>query len=113
MAFTLKFTGIRWDTGIPAAITIPGEIPGGGVSTSDPRFREISEDIGYQDFYAVLTPEEALEITHGGYEQLVEYWMKQTPECRAAADLKAMRAAIRSSHIVVANIMEWETGLGD
>jgi hypothetical protein len=113
MAFTLKFTGIKWDTGIATAITIPGDIPRGEASTRDPRFREIPEDAGYQDFYAVLTPEEALEITHDGYEQLVEYWMKQNPECRAAADLGAMRTAIKSSDIVVANIMEWETGLGD
>lgn len=112
MAFSLRLTGIRWKDGIATAITIPGDVPGARVNTQDPRFRELSEDAGYLDYYALLSKEEALQIVQGG-EWLVDGWMKCNASSTARADYEAMQRAIQESDLVIAHNYEWESGLGD
>ena len=110
MAFSLRLTGVKWEDGVATAITIPGDVPGGAMNRPDPRFRELSEDAGYLDYYAVLRKEEALQIVKAG-EWLVESWMKLDASSPARANHEAMLKAIQESDLVIAHNYEWESGL--
>jgi hypothetical protein len=112
MAFSLRLTGIKWQDGVATAITFPGDVPGGGIDRQDARFRDISEDAGYLDYYAVLSQDEALQIVKDR-EWLVESWMKYDARSPARAVYEAMINAIRESDLVIAHDYEWESGLGD
>ena len=112
MAFSLRLTGIKWKDGVATAITVPGDVPGGGIDRQDPRFRELSEDAGYLDNYAVLSRDEALQIVRDR-EWLVESWMKYDVSGTARSNYEAMQRAIQESDLVIAHNYEWESGLGD
>jgi hypothetical protein len=113
MAFSLKFIGINWRRGEYSIRRIPAEI---GISVStvfdDPRFREISNDApGYRDFYAVLSPAEALEIARPYYEKLVEALRPSGKQSLDEKEFQEIETAVRKVDIVVAHVFEWESGL--
>jgi hypothetical protein len=112
MVSAVRLTGLKWDDGAVAAITIADGVPGARIDDRDPRFRTLPENAGYPDCYAVLSKDEAMAIVKSG-EWLVETWMKADPGSSARSRYEAMLVAIEESNLVVAQNYEWESGLVD
>ena len=112
MAFSLRLTGMKWNNGGSTVVPIPNDVPGGGAKASDSRFRQISQNHGYLDYFAVLSRDEALQLVQER-QPLVESWMRLDPQSPARSRYEATLDAIRESDVVIANCYEWESGFGD
>ena len=111
MALSLRFIGVIERNGQCTAEPIPGQIGVGHGFARDPWFREIPLNDGYADYFAVLTPEEALKIARPWYESLAASWKSVGKESAARAELEQIEARLANAAGVIAHIFEWESGL--
>jgi hypothetical protein len=84
-------------------------VPWGGGIRNDPRFRMIPVDPTgtYQDYGAVLTTREALEINAPFLTNTLQHWREK------AELLQDLLTNKSPGGLVVVSVYEWESGLSD
>lgn len=105
MAFSVEISGLTFDGKYPAWKM---EVPwwDGLKLRDDQRFRDVSQDLGYYDYEAILIAKEARELAEK-YRPKAMLWMEKSVE-----DLDQKLAAINGpNERVRVFVFEWESGL--
>jgi hypothetical protein len=101
MAFSLRLVGLTLRQGEYSMTPIPGEFDGSSLDMDpsvNPQLKQVHLSEGYSDYFAVLSPTEALKILGQSHVH--------------SSELPQLQAAVREATIVVAHVFEWETGFG-
>lgn len=110
MAFSIKLSGMKWHHGNWVVVDVPGEISGDHVASGDTRFRRIAMTAGHLDYFAILSVEEALEITSNNNRSGDLKPDEVSPNTNEK--LVEIKKTLQNVDLVFAHQFEWDSGFG-